>query len=219
MIIAARKTFGVFSSPMLVALLWQRAAVESLLASCRPAAITGFIVAVVVDSIERKFSVWARSHVPEERGEVALPFFAHRYSTTAIIFKSRILRVEASRFCMLPRYVFRGGSSCFILTMLQRFSFANCGIPTSAARAVSSGERLSGDFALSSADTLTQPESFTLATNKAAWCRGDNPPSKKFSTFKINGAHSFMYYSKAFSAMYIYIVSLISGVGPTISFR
>lgn len=80
--------------------------VVRLLLSCRPSAIPGLIVPVVVDPVKLK-SV-RRPHVREEGGKVVLPSLTHGDSTATVGEPEGLFRIEAPGFSATPNSVLSG---------------------------------------------------------------------------------------------------------------
>lgn len=79
-------------------------AVLHLCRLCSPSTVTRRVWAVAVNAIERE-SVWAVSHVAKKRGEVRLPFVAHRDSATAVLGVVLVLWVVAATLGVTPGLV------------------------------------------------------------------------------------------------------------------
>ena len=203
MLITARQSLWIFTSPMFITLLREWSPVERLLAYCRPSHIARLIVAVIIWISIKRHSGRSLAQIVKERLEIIFPFLAHRYATTAIIFKTCIRRVEASRLCVLPRCIFRRGTTSSILTMFNRLCFANFSVPAATARTFSINERLSIDLTLSSACTPTKPKGFSLTTADARWSTCNNLPSRKILVDEIKTAHISLYQRRVLSAIYI----------------
>lgn len=75
--------------------------IHSLHDSCSPSAVSRFVVAVVVDAIQRH-TARAFAHVRKERCKVSAPPFTHRDATPAVSRIGRIPTVKASGFHVSP---------------------------------------------------------------------------------------------------------------------
>ena len=75
--------------------------IHCLLASCRPATIFGAVIAVVVDSLNRKTRLIRRSHVGQEILKF-VPSFADLYPATAIVVVNLALLISASLMYLCP---------------------------------------------------------------------------------------------------------------------
>lgn len=71
---------------------------------CRPAAITGLIVPVVVDAVQLH-PFWTFSHVSKERLETISPLVAHCDASTSVVPMLSFVRISAPRFCRRPRLI------------------------------------------------------------------------------------------------------------------
>lgn len=83
------------------------ARVVRLCDAIRPSTVGRFVMAVVVDAIQRVFRSGTWPHIGVERGERVPPSFAHCNSATAVIMKSGIARITAALFHGRPDVVFR----------------------------------------------------------------------------------------------------------------
>jgi len=81
------------------------AAVICLLCLCGPSAVSGLIVPVVVDPVEREIKTWPLAHILTERFEGIKPAIADCDSPLAVPIKSRGGLSQASVFHGLPRFV------------------------------------------------------------------------------------------------------------------
>ena len=88
-----------------------------------PPNVTGLVVAVVVDSINRQFRRWSASYVGKECLKVITPFIANRDTPSAVIFVSGIFGIEAAVFYRVPNSIFSGFSKLFTLTV-NKFVFS-----------------------------------------------------------------------------------------------
>ena len=82
-----------------------RSLVVRLLNVCRPAAIAGLIVSVVVDPVDASI-IGARSHICVEGEEIVTPFVAHCDSASSIVRVGPVILIEASFLNLLPGEVF-----------------------------------------------------------------------------------------------------------------
>ena len=71
-----------------------------------PSAIFWFVVAVIINPIQRIAAPWALSHVFNKRFNGVQPTLAHCYPSAAIASVTRIALVRASRNHSVPRFVF-----------------------------------------------------------------------------------------------------------------
>lgn len=85
-------------------------AVADLFFLCRPSAILGRIMAVVIDPIDAVFSGRPKSHVGQESTEVLHPSVADRDATAAINRIPQCVRIQATRVHSFPDAIFRGAS-------------------------------------------------------------------------------------------------------------
>ncbi len=100
------------------------ALIPALLKACRPAAITWFVVAVIVDSVYGVFRRRSRTHVGIERQEVCSPCIAHGNSTASIVPIRWALGAVASCLYLCPYGVFWQRLRCAMLTPALRGFFA-----------------------------------------------------------------------------------------------
>ncbi len=89
----------------LVPAAWTPTAIEMLFASRRPAHVSGFVVAVVIDAVNRMMACRPTTHVSQKRLKRLAPAFTHTNSTSAVPTKRFAARVQAARFHADPRYV------------------------------------------------------------------------------------------------------------------
>lgn len=80
--------------------------VIGLLTNRRPSTITRFVVAVVIDAIDR-CSAWSWSHIFQKLGEVGFPCIADRNSSAAPLLKTFTARAQATRTHRAPDDVLR----------------------------------------------------------------------------------------------------------------
>lgn len=81
------------------------APIKCLLPPCRPSAICGLIVPVIVDSIDR-LSIRPVSHISKEIRE-SFPAIAHRYPPATVVLERSVIRVMAALHHVVPREVER----------------------------------------------------------------------------------------------------------------
>jgi len=82
----------------------KRSAVFVLLRPRRPAAVTGFVVAVIVDTVKREAGRFL-AHVSEKVFKAVTPAVAHFDAAPAVVFKLLNFRIIAARFHLRPRAV------------------------------------------------------------------------------------------------------------------
>ncbi len=85
---------------------------------CCPTAVTGFVVPVRVDAVQRVTSRWPQPDVSQKGRKVIQPLRAHLDSPASPIMEAQSVRVVTPRLGVIPRSVFRGNQS--------RFSTADC---------------------------------------------------------------------------------------------
>lgn len=76
----------------------------------RPSAITRFVVAVIVDAIDR-VARWALSHVGQKIDERVTPSVAHGNTTCAVVMVTVVAREVAAAFRSIPRVICSGWGS------------------------------------------------------------------------------------------------------------
>ena len=75
--------------------------VHALLVACGPAAVVRFVVAVIVDAIQRVAWGWTLTHVSEER-RVVHPPATHGDASASVVGVVAVFRVQASAFHPIP---------------------------------------------------------------------------------------------------------------------
>lgn len=73
-----------------------------------PSTIAGFVVAVIVDPVERVFKRWARPHIGEEIAEVAVPSGANFNPPAAVVLEKTVAGISASVAHLHPNSKLRG---------------------------------------------------------------------------------------------------------------
>jgi hypothetical protein len=94
---------------MLSLLHFQRLAfIKRLLATGGPSYVSRFVIAIVVDAVNRKALVWAMASMSKEpfKPTRTSPFLAHAYAASAVILVTGMLVVCASLNDVLPAQVF-----------------------------------------------------------------------------------------------------------------
>lgn len=87
------------------------AGILSLLQLCSPAAVAGFIVAVVIFAIDRCFWKWFHTHVSKEVIKASSPPLAKRDTSVGVQVPIFVARITSTLY-LFPRCVFR----CFAVT-------------------------------------------------------------------------------------------------------
>jgi hypothetical protein len=106
--------------------------VSRLLGGSGPSAIRRFVVAVVVDAIQRVSLGWSASHIGKERFKGIAPTVTDRNAAPAVSFVVIMFRVVTAGLHALPDFVFGGGlSHGRLAVLLVRASLAV--LPSSAA--------------------------------------------------------------------------------------
>jgi len=90
--------------------------IKHLFGSRGPAAVSRFIVAVVVNAINRMTRRWTRAHVSKEFRERIAPLFANNYSLHPIAGIYGLISM-AARNHILPSFVFNRSASSFGMSM------------------------------------------------------------------------------------------------------
>ena len=75
--------------------------IVGLLQACRPAAISRFVVSVIINTIQG-IPAWASTHVSNKRSERCAPIFAHPNSSSAIVCELRRRWTRTSSTSRLP---------------------------------------------------------------------------------------------------------------------
>ncbi len=134
-----------------------RPSIVRLLLRCRPSAIAGFVIAVIIDSINGMFRRWSWSDRTQKRCEVASPFRAHSDATTTISMIARVVNVLASSYCAAPRLIF------------WRVCHAMCAKPVPCVRIlVASARHDSPVYKMLSANGLHRPAGARTVTERVA---------------------------------------------------
>lgn len=123
----------------------------------RPTDVVRFIVAVVVDAVDRVAQRWARTHVSEKLFE-RHPRGADRNPSGSIASGLRILTARAHR---APNVVFAriAPVSCVAMSQASRISVALFGAQAAARQRVAASQCTLLDFSFSAAVAPAQPES------------------------------------------------------------
>lgn len=87
------------------------ASILGLLNGGSPTAITGLVMTVRIDSIQRVLFSWSRSHVTQEGSEVINPFFADSNPPSSVSMVITCKLVATPRLHRNPSVVFRGCST------------------------------------------------------------------------------------------------------------
>lgn len=95
-------------------------AIRHLLALGRPANVAGFIVTIVVNSIQRMFRTWLRSDVGYERLKTNKPFRPHPDSASTVVDVGFAPVIVASVLGLGPRFVL------WSLSALGRMAVKKC---------------------------------------------------------------------------------------------
>lgn len=73
----------------------------------RPAHVSGFVMAVVVDAIQRMIRGWSWAHIGQKGGEVLRPLATDADPPCAVALPRRVPRIATSLFHATPSPVFR----------------------------------------------------------------------------------------------------------------
>src|SRR5258708_12147525 len=87
------------------------APVEGLLRLRGPAAVAGFVVAVVLDAVDRVLRRRSRPHVRVERRVVVEPTIAHQDAAASVVLVALVVRIEAAFLHRTPDCIFRRSRS------------------------------------------------------------------------------------------------------------
>jgi len=167
-----------------------------LLASRNPYAISGFVIPVIILSLDSE-SLWARPHVSKEVLERISPTLANGNPSTSVVFKILILRITAAILYVCPRFV---GIRCSTITISRPVAVSpgsraySFNVETSAALCMAVRQVISRYFYLLAAVAQTEPanlfrsplsgladycqttESFSCEVNKIVSLTHDSPP-------------------------------------------
>lgn len=138
-----------------------RACVRVLLFMCRPSAIARFVIAIVVDSLNRQLT-WSTPHVSEERSEAVAPAIADLNSARSIVTKLRAFRVVAALNHRVPHMIFNSRTQSMLEPWLSAPARPRHTDPQVADK----------DFAFVTTGAATQQESKTMSP----WGFANNGP-------------------------------------------
>lgn len=74
---------------------------------CSPTNISRFIIAVIVNTVNRIYWRWSTSNIIKKCHKIIFPFIAYCYSTATVIFKCKFIRIKATCKYSPPCYIFR----------------------------------------------------------------------------------------------------------------
>lgn len=143
-----------------------------------PADVSGFVIAVVVDAIQRQ-SRWTRSGMCKERLKTLSPLDAHRDATAAIVFVIWIFGIKTPLLCSTPNVVFWAIS----LAMLEANDGKNLRSVATAARRFASYQTAAEDYFFLSAVAAAKPASLTIG---AVGTSIDNCKSSEFFSRELD---------------------------------
>lgn len=113
----------------------QSATIGCLLFGCGPTAIIRFVIAIIVDSIERVLRARSLTHVRVKRAEVVLPAFAYRDAAPTIIGVSRVSDLRTAASHIAPSVPFgRLAEAVRQMVLLAHFRAASALLPSSASQ-------------------------------------------------------------------------------------
>jgi hypothetical protein len=87
-------------------LLFEWPTILHLLRTCSPAAISWFVIAIIVSAIQCQFWMWTQSHISNKIAEI-FPTFTHLDSSTTPVFPFCVVRICASLNHSSPNAIFR----------------------------------------------------------------------------------------------------------------
>jgi len=102
--------------------------ISSLLNTSCPSAIARFVVAIIVDAIERIFGTRMVAHILNKISNRQSPAFTNRNAATSVIFPAFIIRIIAAAFHVLPstinarRFSPADSKTMFLIGFGYRFS-------------------------------------------------------------------------------------------------
>jgi len=157
-----------------------RSSISTILGSCRPAAVSEFVVPIDVYSVE-VHSRRTFSHVCEEvyKNE---PSFANGDSSTAVAFPTSAFRIAASSKHVGPSSIGAGSFADFVVAMFARSYSGAISFPASAASSMAGSQGMASDDGFCSAVTKTSP------TRSAEIFYGDESP-KALTSEILEGRH------------------------------
>jgi len=173
--------------------------IARLLTLCRPAAIRRFVVAVIVDAVQRVANRRLRPHVGKEGVKTASPAIAHADTTPAVVrIAARRGGVTAGQ-CSTPGAIFRRLPSMTPVPVAQVCASANmfCVI-TPARLAVPRGEMWRADAAFRPTRAATEPDGVGASARPAPrreFC--NNRPSTEQPTDLNTLTHAVYFTPKA----------------------
>lgn len=163
------------------------ACIETLFSCGRPACIAWLVISCTVGVSIQGHTVWAFTHVGQERSEVVTPAFAHCYASPSVLCVTSRVFVEAPLQCAPPRTI----GSCQVA-----FAGAAVGntVPREFRSSTATTKRMTGNEATCSdrsfltAVTKTWPfERATLGVNGPST---DNDPTSKTVTDMYSAFHN-----------------------------
>ena len=165
--------------------------VSHVVGKANPSAVPGFVMPVVVDSVQSE-SRRAWSHVGQERGEIVSPFLANRHTPAAIAEPLRIIGFGTPFVHVAPSPVFTSfsgrpsrASGCAVLDCSRRR-----GLVPQAPTTLGCPRPKRGSLNLVhvSAPTPTQPKDSPSTARPAAFSHLNFQPSERLSC-QIQGFH------------------------------
>jgi hypothetical protein len=163
------------------------AIVSLCFASC-PFAVAGFIIAIVVDALNRQRAIRAFAHIGKEVLKT-FPSFADFDATSTVTVKGFYARILAPLNHCPPNRIFRSVPPAVRAQSLR----ADFAVQTTAGLAVSSAQRVANNNCLLAACAFAEPCHFSAIQCPAAFSN-DRQPAECF-TSQINKIHeNILYY-------------------------
>lgn len=153
-----------------MAFLWRQAGVLCLLLASYPAHVTGLVVSVVINAVQRQGLVFGDAHVFDKGCEAIAPAVADAYSSASVVAERQVLRVVTT----LPE--------CAPYPVLARLASSVCALASLAStrRGRADAQIPYEYFALHPADASTQQ--VARRTPKACRRFGDDGPVTNHGT-------------------------------------
>jgi len=98
--------------------------IRRLFKPSRPFTVFRGIGAVIINSIYLMFGGWLKAHIRQKLFKAAYPSIADRYSSAAIVFVMRVIRVCAAPFHVAPNIIVIFSDGSFLHGLQNRISLA-----------------------------------------------------------------------------------------------
>lgn len=122
-----------------------------------PTTIRGFVIAIVVNTINRVLRRWFTSHIGEKINKVFSPSVAYGNSPASISFISCCLWISAAMNYSYPCFIFRTRGMPRCISVASLVLFGLFWLKTPAAKSASSTQGIAANAGLIAAQTTTKP--------------------------------------------------------------